>query len=244
MDYKNVQKIEITQHLCIETTRRCNMRCAHCMRGDAESIDLDSNALHAFMQRVKGIGTLVPTGGEPTLNPNALKQITTAIQYYDIDISSVYIVTNALIIPDEFIINLMELLLKADEPDLCGIAVSDDVYHDDIPLKNKEKLALFANYYPDDKRIDWSKVSMFNLGRAKNIDSMKKNPGTRKPDEVEIYDDTLYYGGVLTLTVDGDLLPDSEYEYAEAKQIRICNVFEPNWFEKLCKFAAGEDDTE
>jgi len=29
------------ESLAIETTRRCNMKCAHCFRGDAQNVDID-----------------------------------------------------------------------------------------------------------------------------------------------------------------------------------------------------------
>ena len=55
----------------IEVTRRCNMCCAHCLRGDAENIDIQEKYIDAFLDSFeKGacISSLTFTGGEISLN--------------------------------------------------------------------------------------------------------------------------------------------------------------------------------
>ncbi|MCS2761363.1 radical SAM protein [Bacteroides ovatus] len=56
------------KNLCIEITRRCNMRCTHCMRGDAESVDIPLKHISNLLRHVRHIHHFNITGGEPSLN--------------------------------------------------------------------------------------------------------------------------------------------------------------------------------
>lgn len=42
-------RIYSANNVFIEVTRRCNMCCAHCLRGDAESIDIQEKYIDAFL---------------------------------------------------------------------------------------------------------------------------------------------------------------------------------------------------
>ena len=54
--------------LILEVTRRCNMRCPHCLRGEAESLDADIDLIPQIFEGVSEIGMLTFSGGEPSLN--------------------------------------------------------------------------------------------------------------------------------------------------------------------------------
>lgn len=43
------------KHLSIEITRRCNMSCAHCMRGDALNIDINHQYIKNILKYFKSI---------------------------------------------------------------------------------------------------------------------------------------------------------------------------------------------
>ena len=70
MNTKQDKKLSFA-NLAIEVTRKCNMHCAHCMRGDAQNADISEGKLSKFLSQVNFIGSLTITGGEPTLNVNA-----------------------------------------------------------------------------------------------------------------------------------------------------------------------------
>lgn len=59
--------------LILEVTRRCNMYCDHCLRGNAMSMDMDDALVDKIVDAVDGIGTVVFSGGEPTLNLAAIR---------------------------------------------------------------------------------------------------------------------------------------------------------------------------
>ena len=50
------------KNLCIEITRRCNMCCAHCMRGDAEPVDIPLKHISNLLRHVRHIHHFNITG--------------------------------------------------------------------------------------------------------------------------------------------------------------------------------------
>lgn len=71
MPYKN-KKLRCTD-LVLEITRRCNMKCVHCLRGDAEDLEMPFQILDNVMSRIREVMTLTFTGGEPSLNVPAIR---------------------------------------------------------------------------------------------------------------------------------------------------------------------------
>ena len=82
------------KNLCIEITRRCNMRCTHCMRGDAESVDIPLKHISNLLRHVRHIHHFNITGGEPSLNVRAIRHILERVRAYGITVNDFYIVTN------------------------------------------------------------------------------------------------------------------------------------------------------
>lgn len=226
----------IIHDLCIETTRRCNMACAHCMRGDAMNRDLDPALLDKLFSRLSGIGNVTPTGGEPSLNPAALLQIRDAILKYNIPVAGVYLVTNGKEITDEFLHNFLSLLLATEmDPEVSGLALSQDMFHDKIPYANKAKLSMFACFRGDDKKTDWTRTPVLNIGRGAEIVIVSNRDPYRPQNTLNCWfnNDTIQLSEVLTLTVDGYLLPYGDYAYEEVENLAICNVNDPDWYEQL-----------
>lgn len=228
---------KLTIHdLCIETTRRCNMACAHCMRGDAMNHDLDPALLDKLFSRLSGIGNVTPTGGEPSLNPAALLQIRDAILKYNIPVAGVYLVTNGKEITDEFLHNFLSLLLATEmDPEVSGLALSQDMFHDKISYANKAKLSMFSCFRGDDKKTDWTRTPVLNIGRGAEIVIVSNRDPYRPQNTLNcrFNDDTIQLSEVLTLTVDGYLLPYGDYSYEEVENLAICNVNDPDWYEQL-----------
>ena len=54
--------------LILEVTRRCNMCCAHCLRGEAENIDMQKETIDKVLDLVDKIECVTFSGGEPSLN--------------------------------------------------------------------------------------------------------------------------------------------------------------------------------
>lgn len=54
-------------YLAIEVTRRCNMKCEHCLRGDAQNLDISTAVLSGIAKHIHP-ASVIFTGGEPSLN--------------------------------------------------------------------------------------------------------------------------------------------------------------------------------
>ena len=53
--------------LDIEITRKCNRRCAHCMRGEAQELTITEEIIDCIFDSVADVQYIVFTGGEPLL---------------------------------------------------------------------------------------------------------------------------------------------------------------------------------
>ena len=66
------KKIAI-DNITVEITRKCQLQCAHCMKGDAQNVDMSRQIIDKLLESVCSIGTLLFTGGEPTMNLDGMK---------------------------------------------------------------------------------------------------------------------------------------------------------------------------
>lgn len=170
----SVNRILHFQDLVLEVTRKCNMSCAHCMRGEPENINLQFSQIKPLFDCIEGIDTLTFSGGEPTLNINVMQDILDYCKKHNLPIYNFYIVTNGKTIPDEFIMFLTHLyaycrLHNPDVKDYSGIALSQDDFHESIPDNNKAILESFVCYRPEDKKTDFTQTSIIPIGRAKQL---------------------------------------------------------------------------
>lgn len=145
------------------------MSCVHCLRGDAENLDMTDEILQAVLKPISNITTISFTGGEPSLNIPFIEQALQSIKEKKIPIYSCFIATNGMSNIDDFL-NVCDqwhyytmscnyekgelvygtkleqyskiLNPKELECDVEGlsVALSTDDYHDAIPMKNLIKL--------------------------------------------------------------------------------------------------------
>ncbi len=136
-----MEKVVFNQ-LVIEVTRRCNMACGHCLRGDAEDVDLLGIDIDGVLDQTEAIGRLIVTGGEPTLNLKAIQHIANGIARRGIPLMRVQIITNGLIY-EERLVALVKRFSEITrltqvhgygnterEPWRVSIGVSLDHYHE------------------------------------------------------------------------------------------------------------------
>ena len=65
-------KLKIAGHLAIEVTQRCNLNCDHCLRGCARNVNITKEIIDKTLDNFEHISSITFTGGEPTLNPEAI----------------------------------------------------------------------------------------------------------------------------------------------------------------------------
>lgn len=214
--------------LAIEVTRRCNMGCAHCLRGEAENLNMPDEYLERFFEHVEGVGCITFTGGEPTLNLWTIEHTLDICKKRNIPVDSFYIVTNGKVVTREFLYLAIDWTLYCMEsyPDtvsegLSGITISRDMFHDKINQKNIDMLKTLAVYRDGDKDVDWTQAYMYELGRARKLAESEEHVAfkSRRLDGVEVSRN--YVDSYIALTCTGHILPDCDYEYGEEDDIAI-----------------------
>lgn len=125
-------------NLVIEVTRRCNMRCDHCMRGSAQRMDMSYSTLWNALRDINDVSMLTLTGGEPSLKPEIAMNVWRIMISRKINLGSFYVVTNARSTyrRDDFLEALDHLYEWSEEKDMCALVVSQDQYHNALRYPN------------------------------------------------------------------------------------------------------------
>ena len=90
-------------YLTLEVTRRCNMGCAHCLRGEAENLDMTKEIVDKALEDVEFISSLTLSGGEPTLNTELIRYILDVCIEKEIVIEELFVATNGKEVPLDFL---------------------------------------------------------------------------------------------------------------------------------------------
>lgn len=223
--------------LYLEVTRRCNMDCDHCMRGDAQNKDLDIRALRPFFQTIKSIRTIGFTGGEPSICPEKLLETLEIVKEYHIPVFAIDVTTNGKTLPDTFLMALIQwyayCLDCGGEPECSGIALSKDEFHDDIPKINEYKLRSLS-FFQTHKIVHYLEQnrSIIDKGHAsERLSIYELRPYTSEDLYVTVSDDTIdLYDNNLLITVNKNILPDCDYAYDEEDELAIGRADQPEAF--------------
>lgn len=232
-------RIYAANSVFIEVTRRCNMCCAHCLRGDAESIDIQEKYIDAFLDSFeKGayISSLTFTGGEISLNIPAIRYTLKAVKERGIAVGSFYMVTNGKAVDKmaDLAMASLEWWNYCDDKDdySCGLCISSDDFHEAIPYESKSILS-GLKYNRNDKVTDFHRACLLNEGRAKNLDSniyKKREPNVDKLEyEFSKTGGIDFYSGELYLNAIGDVVSGCDLSYKSQKKYRFGNVMNKNW---------------
>lgn len=227
----------------IEITRRCNMCCAHCLRGDAEAVDIQERYIDAFLDSFANAGyisSLTFTGGEISLNIPAIRYTLNAVRERNISVGSFYMVTNGKAVDKmaDLAMASLEWWTYCDEKDgdMCSLCISSDNFHEAIPYESKSILS-GLKYNRDDKVTDFHRAYLLNEGRAKNLDSnvyKKREPYVDKLEyEFNKTGGIDFYSGELYLNAIGDIVSGCDWSYKSQKKYRFGNVMNKNWLENI-----------
>lgn len=176
-----MDKVVINQ-LTVEVTRRCNMSCPHCLRGDAENVDILNWDVDNVLDQTESVGLLTVTGGEPLLNLPALQHLANGIARRGIPLMRFQVITNGLIYDESFIVILKRFAEivhltqqhgydhSEREPWRVQVGVSLDRYHAE-PEKCKKNYIQYKNAlrgYAEVLRVSHGNAPR-NEGRAKTL---------------------------------------------------------------------------
>jgi hypothetical protein len=203
----------------IEVTRKCNMKCSHCLRGNAQKRDINLNDVNTLFSKIDGIGSLTISGGEPSLVPNLIDEIVVLAKKKKVEIGNFYIATNAKKITKEFICSIIGLYAYCNDNEISQVNWSNDAYHEDINSEQIKLLEALTFAYPKN-REDNETYSLIRQGRAKYFGDRLVNDFS---NSYEIYEDEIVEGEIY-LNCDGNLIAGCNYSYEEQDDNIICHV--------------------
>lgn len=131
-------------------TRRCNLKCGHCMRGQSQNVDMSEDVMDSILDKVTEFGNLCIGGGELTSVPKIVEVFVDKAIEKSVRIKSVNLTTNGIVFSQE----LAETLLKLkDYVEECrenpwGFDMSEEkpvmlrVSLDDFHLMEMERLGV------------------------------------------------------------------------------------------------------
>jgi hypothetical protein len=235
--------------LIIETTRRCNFKCKHCLRGPQQNIDFNTDLLHMFFKHAPVtpfLNGIVFTGGEPSLAANIIENTRHLLRDYEVDYGSFYIATNGSGNNDPVFINeALSLFLQSCDPDNCTslIQMSSSQFHKEYWDKygiddgmGKLGQLKFVEPKPSGK---WDYSSVLNEGRAKHINYMKKYDIRIDELCIEFEDGHLNIGNEVYINCKGNTFVgycDLSYKSQDRKKFIFSHV--DNFWDKILSTVA------
>jgi len=248
------------QDLLIEVTRKCQLNCDHCLRGGKQNVNIKPEYIRAILKDVDAIGTVVFTGGEPSLNIDAMKEFINICKEKDIWVDNFHIVTNGVIHKkyNEFMTVLLDLFLlcKSDQSDMPNcVSISNTMFHEQaiwgldkepIPF-NEHPLSAFR--FTEQRRKFERGDYLVNQGRAKKVSWDKFRE--ESPDTFDIeFSDSLEVEsigeGYFYLNALGYIIPGCDFSYVDQKNNQIAHCLDNDWMGKFiswCDEQQREEDT-
>ena len=202
------------QNLVLEITRRCNMHCAHCQRGEAEDKDMDFAVIDRILELADSVQSVTFTGGEPSLYIPAIRYFFEKAKALGKMPYWFYVVTNGKENQLELAVELLKVYPEMEEQEFCGIALSVDTFHE----KHQDFLVKGLAFYCTDKEDP--EMIPISEGRAF---SLPKSRFRTKHPEITADGQTIE---MLYVSVDGDLVGDCDLSYKHIEQMSRHNLFQ------------------
>lgn len=212
-------------NLILEVTRRCNMKCGHCLRGNAQNLDMSDELIDRLLSMANEIESVTFTGCEPSLNIHCIRYFfEQAIKYNKLP-HSFYVVTNGMANQLELAIELLKVYPMMEEPDMCGVALSVDQWHDGT---DGNDIARGLAFYRTDKEYNF--LIPIKEGRAA---SMKTAKECMMSDEILMDENTIES---LYVAANGNLIGNCDFSYYHIDQLSVINLYDISSL-KECKTA-------
>lgn len=211
--------------LTLEITRKCNLQCRHCMRGDAKDTDMGYGVLTEVFKNTSRIDHLTISGGEPSLTPMQIQYIVWLAKEFNCKIGNFFCATNAKRYVPHFMEALNSLYEICNQKEKCVLTVTTDQFHE-MPspeaLKQYRKL-LF--YKPMGEKGTILAGSIINRGKAmENGLGAFDIPVSHLLYDVDITGWDLEFGERIYINALGDVLLDSDLSYKKQAEHSMGNI--------------------
>ena len=218
-------KITLT-NLVLEITRRCNMKCEHCLRGKAQAIDMDFEIINRIISQTDSICGISITGGEPSLNAKAINHFRYSLNHFKCVLHHFWIATNAKFFKESFYNAVILLYGECWEKDLCALTISGDQYHYGQSNQAYEKYQELP-FYSYDRTHHIKDHLVLDEGYAKeNGIGCKTQKISIDFKDTYIDNDMLYVGDMVYINAKGDVLLECDLSYENQEKHKIGNVLE------------------
>lgn len=189
-EVKNINLLVHLSSLYIEITRRCNLNCKHCLRGDPMNMDMSKEQIDKILDNLGVCKNICIGGGEPFLAKDSVLYLLEQIKERDMSqakegddytqfclIQQIGIITNGLI-RDMDIINALNdisefFLRNGDREDENGepiktisISISKDIYHNNNP---EECMEWFKSVCSPHINLDYNEMSIDDRTGLSNV---------------------------------------------------------------------------
>lgn len=213
--------------LVLEITRKCNMRCEHCLRGDDENISINLDVLEALFKTTAHIGQLLITGGEPTLAAPQIHYLLHYAKSYGCSIDHFHCLINGKEFDPDFLSAMNELYHYCESPDKCQLAINADQFHEKLhqDALHEYRSVPYLTSCRKDKTIP--KRAILAEGRA-----AENNIGHLFLSKKEyLYDVTMKGWNLIVIepvyiNVLGDVLLDTDLSYKNQANYSVGNILE------------------
>lgn len=164
--------------LYIEVTRKCNLACAHCMKGDPQNLDIPDEYVDSVMSQVSIIYCLVLSGGEVTLALDRLRYILDSAKRHNVKICRIALSTNGVVKDPEFLEIYEEYKRYVLIPTRCEICISNDRYHTQQTRFLKKDYLDRKKFFTNNRKnhVSFQDVAYPGSGNLKRCGRCEKKP--------------------------------------------------------------------
>lgn len=253
-------------NIMLEVTRKCNLKCVHCMRGETQNIDMSGEIIEKVFAQVEQLHHLSLTGGEPFLAPQVIEKMVDVIIENKIRLWRCTTVDNGTILNElgirsvkalnrlgEYIYNTVWTDEEKNNPDEklpISISISNSIYHKNDIQKAIDFYKKYANKYVDvDDQGEWEtglkdkKGNPLKNKNIKNNSKWLKKEGRAKENNIP---NAKYITNAYRVEF---LMNDDKNKVCVTTGIQICangnvTIVEPVSFETMDKNNMGNVLTE
>lgn len=165
--------------LMIEFTRKCNLHCIHCMRGEAQNVTITKEIIDRIIESVEDCLRFQFTGGEPLLALDEIDYFINRVIEKDYQCEEIRFVTNGTI-RDSRVIEVLSKFCNHRDNNKVTISISNDQFHNaeesrktfEFYKKLTESIPTFSIEISNDKlgtKEDNTIIDFVVTGRAKNM---------------------------------------------------------------------------
>ena len=216
------------RNLVLELTRRCQLSCSHCLRGEAQPLDMPEHTMAVLITQLDSISTLTFSGGEPSLRPKAMAFFRELCVAARVDVGSFFTATNGVDIKDEFVLELLRWRALCEDKEGCLVRVSEDYFHQECygyrRLSIEDTILgglsfLEKSNEGDDYGVSSREPGYVNQGRA-----VEHLPGGRELIEHAIEDREDFDDADIYVNVLGQVINGCDWSYENQAKHILCDV--------------------